>query len=282
MIREYSNIIKYLDNNNFFWGLVYLKGSPILKLNFLNYIKILFLKKNKIYSMLLNFKNLFKKLPDPKFIVSNDKNLILTNRKKNHTKLIIKTNNFNFDNCLNIKKKKFILKNNFILYLDEGLYYHDDHEYMNFKNSHLSNKDNFIINLRKFFRKIEKKYKMPVYISLYPRFNNNNQRKIFNGFKTFKGNTALLVRDSKIIIGHSSTALDYPVIFKKPINLIDSINFNTLLKLNIKNLQTILNLNLIDLESGVSNLNFKVNKKNYSAYNKIYIGDKNQKKNLTN
>lgn len=277
-IREYSYIIKYLHHNNFFWGIAHLKCSPTLKLNILNYIKILLLKKNKIFSMLMSLKNLFKTLPDPKFIVSNDKNLIFKNIKKNHVKLFITTNNFNFDNCLDIKKKKIGIKENFILYLDEGLYCHDDHIYMNFKNSHLSNKNDFIINLKNFFRKVEKKYKMPVYISLYPRFNYKNQKKIFNGFKTFKGNTALLVRNSKLIIGHTSTALDYPVIFEKPINLIDSLNFNTYLKLNIKNLQTSLKLNLIDLENGVSNLNFEVIKKNYSEYKKLYIGNDNQKK----
>jgi len=277
-IREYSHIIKYLHLNNFFWGTVHLKCSPILKLNILNYIKILLLKKNKIDSMLMSLKNLFITLPDPKFIVSNEKNLILKNIKKNYTKLFILTNNFNYDNYLNIKKKKIDYKKKFILYLDEGLYCHDDYIYMNFKNSHLSNKNDFIISLKNFFRKVEKKYKMPVYISLYPRFNYKNQKKIFKGFKIFKSNTALLVRESKLIIGHSSTALDYPVIFEKPINLIDSLNFNTYLKLNIKNLQTLLNLNLIDLESGVSNLNFGVIKKNYSAYKKLFIGNDNQKK----
>ena len=277
IIREYSNIVNYLEKNKFFWGLIYLKGSPIPKLNIFNYIKILFLKKNKIDPILMSFKNLFKKLPDPKFIASNDKNFIIKNRK-NHIKLHIKTNNFNFDNYLDIRKKKIDFKKNFILYLDEGLYYHDDYEYMNFKNSHLSNKDNFIKNLKKFFRKVEKKYKMPVYISLYPKFNNKDQKKIFNGFKTFKDNTALLVRESELVMGHSSTSLDYPVIFNKPINLINSLNFNEFLKLNIKELQTTLKLHLIDLENRDSNLNFKVNKKNYAAYIKLYIGGEEKKK----
>ena len=70
-IREHYPYMRYLEKNNFFWGFIDLKLSPIPKLNFINFLKILLIKKNKINFLLQIVKKNIFGLPNPKFLITN-------------------------------------------------------------------------------------------------------------------------------------------------------------------------------------------------------------------
>lgn len=274
-IREYLHYMQYLESKNFFWGFIDLKLSPVPKTNIVNFLRILMIKKNKIYYLLLIFKKKLFKLPNPKFLISiNDKNKY--SDSKNSNQFLVRTNNFNYDKFIELKKSKKINKK-YILYLDEALYFHDDYKYQDF-NCHLSNKKSFYIKLTSLFKKLEKKYQMPVYIALYPRFQNLWGFKFFKDFKCISDNTAYMVKNCEVVLAHSSSSIDFAVIYNKPLNLIKSDNFSIYLNLNIAELKNILNVNLLNLEDNCSDINFNIKKKYYSNFFKNFIGKKNETK----
>ncbi len=92
-----------------------------------------------------------------------------------------------------------------------------------------------------------------------------NQKFIFN-------KTAHLIKDAKLVISHSSTAVLLAVLFKKPIILLNIKEFKKKQTsiLNIKNFQKLLGCNIINLEQTLTinkfslekNLNIDENKYN--------------------
>ena len=180
-------------------------------------------------------------------------------------KKIVQAHNLDFDNFLKIKNKKNNSKN-LIVYIDQ-----DIENSIDFKMDGIE-----FYNVQKFNKTILRflsSYGSKVVIA------GNNRRKIKKnifGIKTIYNKTDQLIKNSKLVIGHNSTALQYAILFKKPIILLSTkeIQLIPTMHKNILTLRKLLNCEYYFLKDNLikkKKINYKFNKKLYSKYINNYI-----------
>jgi hypothetical protein len=104
----------------------------------------------------------------------------------------------------------------YIVYLDSYLPFHPTWQIMG-KPAPVS-PDNFYPPLMELFSHLEKKLGIPVIIAAHPRSKYNEMGEdYFGGRKLVFGETARLVRNARLSIGHFSTSNSYNVLFGKPV-----------------------------------------------------------------
>lgn len=72
-------------------------------------------------------------------------------------------------------------------------------------------------SMRRFFGEFERQSKMEVVVAAHPRSRYEEHPDYFGGRKIIKGETAELVRDSGAVLLHASTALNFAVLFERPV-----------------------------------------------------------------
>ena len=183
--------------------------------------------------------------------------------KKAGARKIIEAHNLDYDNFLNIKK----INKNYAVYIDQDLSNNED----------LKN-DGVKIIRRKFEKKID------FFLNYFNNEKNkikvagSNRRKLKKNL--FKLNTKYfiterMIAESKFVIGHNSTALQYAILFDKPILLISTKeieNINQIYK-HMLNFKKIIGCQLLSIDSKKKNKIFlkKINKKKYKNYKIKYI-----------
>lgn len=118
--------------------------------------------------------------------------------------------NHNSNNEFNIKDKH-------ILFIDTGLTRHPD---LLSKNILLQKENKYLKHLNKFFSFLEKNYNSKVIISGHPKV--AYDKSDFVNRKIVYGKTLELVKNSKFVVLHNSTAISYVAIFKKKFLLLTS------------------------------------------------------------
>lgn len=106
------------------------------------------------------------------------------------------------------------------VFLDEYLPFHPDYIHSGLSVPAIS--DEYYPNLCKFFDFIENKYNVHVVIAAHPRSKYEEHPDYFGGRPVIRGKTVELVRKSKFIIAHSSTSINFAVLFHKPMIFITS------------------------------------------------------------
>jgi hypothetical protein len=95
--------------------------------------------------------------------------------------------------------------------------------------------------------------------------------------------TAFMIAQSKLVIGHNSTALHYAILFKKPILLISCNELKKIdpIQKHSMNLKKLIGCQYFDIDNfDIDNFDlkkkklFKVNKKKYDSYIFKYIKNK--------
>lgn len=118
-----------------------------------------------------------------------------------------------------IKNKNYINKNeNLIVFLDQILYNHPDYDLIKNRERPVSKK--YFLELREFFKFCKKKFNSKLSIALHPRCDKITLEFYNNFFKEecYLNQTLELVAKSRLVLSHpSTTALNFPVIFKKPL-----------------------------------------------------------------
>jgi len=100
------------------------------------------------------------------------------------------------------------------VFLDEYFPFHPD-------NIHLGRKppvtaDEYYPLLCKFFNYVEEELGLNVVIAAHPRSHYDKLPDFFQGRKVIRGKTVELVKKSKLVILHDSTAANFSVLYKKP------------------------------------------------------------------
>ncbi len=188
--------------------------------------------------------------------------------KKKKAIKIIEAHNLDYDNYLNTKHK--ITEKNYAIYIDQDFADNDD-----LKNDGIKfDSKNFEKKMKNFLNRFNQKI-------INVKIAGSNRRKVkknlFN-FTTKYLMTDIMIAQSKLVIGHNSTALQYAILFKKPILLISC---NELKKIdqiqnhlmNLKKLIDCKYFNIENFDFKKKNL-FKVNKKKYNSYIIKYIKNK--------
>jgi hypothetical protein len=108
----------------------------------------------------------------------------------------------------------------YAVYLDETIAGHEDNAELGFPEP--ASAEKFYPALRRFFDQFEAVTGLPVVIAGYPSANREECDANFGGRKIFIGQTAALVRDSRFVFAHASTAISYAVLWRKPIGFLTS------------------------------------------------------------
>ncbi len=181
------------------------------------------------------------------------------------------THSYNYNHFLTLDKKKIkIKKKDYIVYVDQGLLTHPD--FFIKKREPLVDK-NFYIKINNFLSFIEKKYKYQIKIALHPK--NNKMNNLFpKRYICYLDKTAELIKDSKHVLIHYSTAVSFGVLFKKPITFLTSDKLNNFRPgAQITKLSHELKSHLINIDKNKKKirLQMKFNKKAYNMYLDKYI-----------
>lgn len=228
------------------------------------------------------FKNIIPKkplYPDISYLVGN----ISLNSFNKNSKHIFTSSQALYE----IKNASFIHKNNkslpkeYILFIDDCI-----SESIDFK---LTNKSEIISSteyypmLNKFLNVLSKKLKIQVIVAAHPNGKDiKNYTKNFRTDLVYFDSVAYLTRSAKFVLSHYSTALNYPVIFKKPIILMNFKKLkNSASSLILQNFAKLLNcrvinideFSLIDFEKFFSKKNIMIDSKAYLNFYKDYISN---------
>ena len=120
--------------------------------------------------------------------------------------------------------KKKLRKKNFIVYVDENIFFSRDQFLFDKKMKKISNLNTFLKDINLFFSILEEKYKTKVIISCSKKY--TYDKNYFEGRKIIYGKTLDLISSSRAVVGHSSDALFQAIYSNKPTILLKHKTFN--------------------------------------------------------
>lgn len=101
------------------------------------------------------------------------------------------------------------------VFLDEYLPFHPDFARIGWEPPVTARK--YYESLCNFFSYIESSLNLDIVIAAHPRSHYNEKDNFFKGRKVIRGRTAELVRQSEFVILHHSIAINFAVLFRKPL-----------------------------------------------------------------
>jgi len=110
------------------------------------------------------------------------------------------------------------------VFLDEYLPFHPDIPLLEIPFSIDANKYYQLLN--KFFDRVEKELGLKVVIAAHPRSCYEKLPDYFKGRKCIRGKTINLVKESQLVLAHSSTALNFANLFYKPVIFLTSLDLD--------------------------------------------------------
>lgn len=103
----------------------------------------------------------------------------------------------------------------YAVFIDQNLPFNTDPLYT--KTARVVTKSNYFSSLVKFFGELEKELGMPVKIAAHPRADYTSAPEVFEGRELLQGETARLINESSLVIAHYSYAVNFAVLYKKPL-----------------------------------------------------------------
>ena len=281
-------VFECLEKCKIKWGQYLTNLYPEGKISLLNRLKIYTMNssliKTKIYSLVLKLKSFgrsnyyFGKNYSPFFFIfsgnkgKNKSKFFLSNHCKKISTHTFAMNEI-IENNREGKKKDLITKvldTKYIVYLDEDVPNHKDPYYHGY-NRTLCDKDIFFSEINNFFEFIEEKTKCKVIVAAYPKSSYSIENNPYNR-EIFFGKTLELIRNAQLVLQHNTTAVNYSIIFEKPILFLTSKNYLLPYRLSILHLANELKMKAIDISSKVGwKTKTKVDNKTYEEYFDNYI-----------
>lgn len=103
----------------------------------------------------------------------------------------------------------------YAVFIDGYQPFHPDYVRMNVKPPVAP--ENYYPALCNFFSDVEGETGLEVIIAAHPRSNYDEHPDYFRGRKTIRGKTMELIRDSKLVLMHYSTSVNFAVLYNKPV-----------------------------------------------------------------
>ena len=110
------------------------------------------------------------------------------------------------------------------VFLDEYLPYHPDYTYAGIQP--FITADSYYPLLNRFFSLVERELGLKVVIAAHPRSHYEKHPDYFEGREWVRGKTIELVKESRLVLAHMSTALNFANIFYKPVIFLTSSDFD--------------------------------------------------------
>ena len=111
-------------------------------------------------------------------------------------------------------KNQIPAKEDICVFIDEAVTNHPDFAYLNIKPIH---EEPYFESMNRFFDNIENMSGLRVVVAAHPRSDYEKNPSIFNGREIIKGRTIDLVAKSSLVVQHQSTAVNFAVLFSKPV-----------------------------------------------------------------
>lgn len=110
------------------------------------------------------------------------------------------------------------------VFIDEYLPFHPDYAYMGNESPVMP--DQYYPQICHFFDHIEREFGYKIIIAAHPRSRYEGLPDYFGGRPVIKDRTSELVRNSGFIIMHTSTAINFAVLYRKPIIIVTTDRYN--------------------------------------------------------
>jgi hypothetical protein len=131
------------------------------------------------------------------------------------TTKIVWGHSFDYDYYLTLRDELVDSKEDYGVFIDQNLPFHPEHLYCDI--IRVTSPEDYYPVLHSFFTRLEKEYKCPIIVAAHPTTDPNSADLYFNGRKIVYGNTARLIRNARFVLTHDSTALNFALLFKKPL-----------------------------------------------------------------
>ena len=153
----------------------------------------------------------------PAFTFVSSGKIGLPDRKKmqNKNSEVIQLHSFDYDIYLHIKsKQRTFQEDNYAVFLDEYMPFHPDYFLIGLEP--YSCAQDYYPALCDYFDKFESQHKLQIIIAAHPKSDYENHPDYFSGRQIIRGSTAELVKEAKVVLLHSSTSVNFAVLFRKP------------------------------------------------------------------
>lgn len=184
--------------------------------NFLNSLKKILLKLSRLSAVRLS-EIFFRKITEcyirPNFIVTSGEMSIP--KYVNETK-IINAHSFDYDIFMRLKGGGNESAKNYAVFIDQDYCFHPD--FVCLKIPFFATPEKYFPAICNGLRRISHVLEVNLKVAAHPR--SSYQRRVpsyFEGIPIEHGRTAELIRDCKVVVCHNSTAVQFAVLFWKPI-----------------------------------------------------------------
>lgn len=177
---------------------------------------------------------------------------------------------------------KQLKKNKYAVFIDQNVFSDPDiYLWGDSKKIKNSDKKDYYLQLNKLFIQIEKKFNYQIYIAAHPRADYSQDISCFSGRKIIYNDTINLIKYSELCILNYSTAINFAVLYKKPIIIAEPYALKNISSKQINEFSgafsKALKIDKLEIKSDtVFEVNFpNINEKIYSEYINCYIKEAN-------
>jgi len=193
-----------------------------------------------------------------------------------YSKKVIPSHSFDYDLFLKVDKNLESKKGDkYAVYIDQYYAKHPDVEYM--EEEYFIDEDKFYPSLESFFLDFERETRLKVIVAAHPRSQYDLYPDLFGKRKLVKGKTAELIKESEMVLLHTSTAISFAVLWQKPLLFLTSNEIiNSFVHLDIVSLSNFFSKRVVNLDNYTSqeiidNLQKDFSKNNYEKYRDNYL-----------
>ncbi|MCX5855346.1 MAG: hypothetical protein NTZ24_12405 [Deltaproteobacteria bacterium] len=140
------------------------------------------------------------------------------------TSNVVWAHSYDYDTYLTEADKLGPVDINTGVFIDEYLPFHPDYAYSGLSTP--VTPDEYYPKLCRFFDYLESKNRFKIFIAAHPRSRYEDLPDYFGGRPVIRGKTSELVRTSGFVILHTSTAVNFAVLYEKPIIIVTTDKYN--------------------------------------------------------
>lgn len=142
------------------------------------------------------------------------------------TAQIVQVNTVDYDRFIQHRDLPSVHTGKYIVFLDQYLPYHPDASYFNIKTVE---PEPYFREVNSFFDRLEKQTGMNVVIAAHPKADKYKEFNPYNGRSVLFNQSSDLVKDASLVLTHASTAICFPICYKKQLVLMVSEYLNRVL-----------------------------------------------------
>jgi hypothetical protein len=159
------------------------------------------------------FSKVGRRIPTDLAVISGTRSATLAHNSKG----VIKAHNFDYDIYLELARSALERAAPYAVFIDQDYCFHLEFIYQG--TGSVVTAERYFPAVRKGLGAIAAALELEVRIAAHPRANyeERGMQQIFGAFPIERGRTAELIRDCQVVICHDSTAIQYAILFGKPI-----------------------------------------------------------------